>query len=102
MQDLLSSSLLSKNIKIKMYRIIILPFVLHGCETWSLTLRAGYRLRVFKNRVLRKIFKPKKAKLTGEWRRLQNEEFYDLYSSPNNVWVTKSRKLRCTGHVAHI
>jgi hypothetical protein len=68
-----------------MYRIIILPVVLHGCETWSLTLRVGHRLRVFKNRVLRKTFGPKRAEVTGDWRRLQNEEFYVSYSSPNII-----------------
>jgi hypothetical protein len=65
MQNLLSSSLLSKNIKIKMYRIIILPVAWYGCETWSLTLREERRLRVFENRVLRKIFGPKRDKVTG-------------------------------------
>jgi hypothetical protein len=65
-QDLLSSSLLSKNTKIKIYRIIMLPVVLYGCETWSLTLREEHRLRVFENRALRRIFGPKKDELTGE------------------------------------
>jgi hypothetical protein len=62
--------LLSKNTKIKIYRTIILPVVLYGCETWSLTLKEEYRLRVFENRVLRRIFGPKRDEVTGEWRRL--------------------------------
>jgi hypothetical protein len=66
MQNLLSSSLLSKNLKIKIYRTIILPVVLYGCETWSLTLREGHRLRVFENRVFRRIFVPMRFRATGE------------------------------------
>jgi hypothetical protein len=73
-QDLLSSSLLSKNTKVKIYITIILPVVLYGCDTWSLTLRKEHRLRVFENRVLRKKFGPKRDGVTGEWRRLHNEE----------------------------
>jgi len=75
-QNLLSSSLLSKNLKIK---TIILPVVLYGCETWSLTLREEHRLRVFQNRVLRRIFGPKRDEVTEEWRKLHNEELNDLY-----------------------
>jgi len=71
-QDFLSSSLLSKNMKIKIHRIIILPVVLHGCETWSFILREERRLRVFENRVLRRIFGPKRYEVTGEWRKLHN------------------------------
>jgi hypothetical protein len=71
-QDLLSSSLLSKNTKIEIYRTIILPVVLYGCETWSLTLREEHRLRVFANRVLRRIFGSKRDEVMGEWRRLHN------------------------------
>jgi hypothetical protein len=78
-QDLLSSSLLSKNTKIKIHRTVILPVVLYGCETWSVTLREKHRLRVFENRVLRKIFGSKRDGVTGEWRRLHNEELNDLY-----------------------
>ena len=78
-QHLLSSSLLSKNLKIKIYRTIILPIVLYGCETWSLTLREEHRLRVFENRVLRRIFGPKRDGVTGEWRKLHKEELNDLY-----------------------
>ena len=77
-QNLLSSSLLSKKLKIKIYRTIILPAVLYGCETWSLTLREGRRLRVFENRVLRRVFGPKRDEVTGEWRKLHNVELSDL------------------------
>jgi hypothetical protein len=76
---------LSKNIKIKVYRTIIVPVVLYGCETWSLTLSEEQRLRVFGNRVSRRIFGPKKDEATGEWRRLHNEELNDLYSSSNII-----------------
>ena len=69
----MSSRLLSKNLKFKIYRTIILPVVLYGCETWSLTLREERRLMVFENRVLRKVFGPKRDEVTGEWRKLHNE-----------------------------
>jgi len=88
-QNLLPSRLLSKKLKIKIYRTIILPVVLYGCETWSLTLRGERKLRVFENMVLRRIFEPRKDEVTGEWRRLHNEELNDLYSSPNIVRVIK-------------
>ena len=84
--------MLSKNVKIKIYTNIILPVVLYGCENWSLTLREEYRLRVFENRVLRRIFGPKRDEVTGEWRRLHNKKLYALYSSPNIIRVIKSRK----------
>jgi hypothetical protein len=99
MQNLLSSSLLSKSVKIKIYGIIILPVVLYGYETWSLTLREECRLRVVENRVLRRIFGPKRDEVKVECRRLHNKELYALYSSPA-IWVFKSRRLRGTGHVA--
>ena len=83
----MSSRLLSKNLKIKIYRTIILPVVLYGCETWSLTVREEHRLRVFENRVLRRVFGPKRDELTGEWRKLRNKELNDLYSLPNIVRV---------------
>ena len=79
-QNLLSSRLLSKNLKIKIYRTVILPVVLYGRETWSLTLREERKQRVLENRVLRKIFGPRRDEVTGEWRTLHNEELNDLYS----------------------
>jgi hypothetical protein len=90
-QNLLSSRLLSKNLKIRIYKTIILPVVLYECETWSLTLREEYRLRIFENRVLRRIFGPKRDEVTGEWRKLHNEELRDLYSSPSTRVVRKIR-----------
>ena len=93
---------LSKNLKIKIYRTIILPVVLYGCETRSLTLREEYRLRVFENRVWRRIFGSKRDGVTEEWRKLHNEELNDLYCSLNFVWVIKSRRLRWAGHVARM
>ena len=93
-QNLLSSRLISKNLKIKIYRTIILPVVLYGCETWSLTLRDERKLRVFENKVLRRIFGPRRDEVTGEWRRLHNEELNDLYFSPNIVWVIKWRRMK--------
>jgi hypothetical protein len=101
-QNVLSSRLLSKNLKIKIYRNIILPVVLYWCETWSLTLREERRLRVFENRVLRRVFGPKRDGVTGEWRKLQNEELNDVYSLPNIVRVVKSRRMRLAGHVARM
>jgi hypothetical protein len=83
-QNILSSSLLSKNLKVKIYRTMILPVVLYGCETWLLTLREECRLRV-----LRRTFGPKRDEMTVEWKKLHNEELNDLYSSPNIVQVIK-------------
>ena len=100
-QNLLSFRLLSKNLNIKIYKTIILP-VLYGCETWSLTLREERKLRVFENMVLRRIFGPRRDEVTGEGRRLHNEELNDLYSSPNIVRVIKSRRMRWAGHVARM
>jgi hypothetical protein len=100
-QNLLSSCLVSKNLKIKIYKIVILPVVLYGCETWSLTLGEEHRLRVFENRVLRKIFGPKRQE-DGSWRKLHNDELHSLYSSPNIVRVIKSRRIRWAGHIARM
>jgi hypothetical protein len=94
--------LLSKNLKIKTYRTIILLVVLHGSETWSLTLREERRLGEFENRVLKRIFGPTWDEVTGEWRKLHTEELTTLYSSPNYVWVVKSRRMRWTFHVARM
>ena len=102
MQNLLSSSLLSKTLKIKIYRTVILPVVLYGCETWSLTLREEFRLRVFENRVLRRVFGPKRDEVTEEWRKSHKEGLRGLYSLPNIVRVVKSRRMRWAGHVAHM
>jgi len=101
-QNLLSSRLLSNNLKIKIYRTIILPVVLCGFETWSLTLREERKLRVFENMVLRRIFGPRRDEVTGEWRRSHNEERNDLYSSPNIVRAIKSRRMGWARNVARM
>jgi hypothetical protein len=93
------SRLISKNLKIKMYKTVILPVVVYGCETWSFTLREEHRLRVFENSVLRKIFGPKGEK-DGSWRKLHNDELHSLYFSPNIIRVIKSMRMRWSGHVA--
>jgi len=79
-QNVLPSNLPSKNIKVTIYRAIILPVVLYGCEAWSLTMMEEHWLRVFDNRVLTRVFGFESEKVIGKWRRLQNEELYDLYS----------------------
>jgi hypothetical protein len=90
------------NLKIRIYKTIILAVVLYGCETWSLTLREEHRLRVFENRVLKRIFGLKRDEVTGEWRKLHNEELRDLYSSPSVIRIIKSRRMRWAGHVARM
>jgi len=94
--------LLSKNLKIRIYRTIILPVVLYVCKTWSLTLREERKLRVFENMVLRRIFGPRRDEVTEEWRRFHNTELNDLYSSPNIVRVIKYTRMRWAGHVARM
>ena len=101
-QNLLSSTLLSKTVKIKIYRTIILPIVLYGCETWSLTLKEERRLRVSENSVLRRIFGPKRDEVTEEWRKIYNKELNELHSSPNNIRMIKSKIMRFAGHVARM
>jgi hypothetical protein len=101
-QNLLSPNLLSKHRKIKIYRTIIFPLVLYGCETWSLTIREECRLRVFENRVLRRIFVPERDKVRGEWRILHNDELNNLYCSSNVIGVIISRTMRRAGHVARM
>jgi hypothetical protein len=92
--------LLSRNVKAKMYKTIILPVVFYGCQTWSLTLREQHKLRVFENRVLRRMFGPKRDEVTGEWRNLYSGELHNLYSSPDIIRQIKSRGMRWAGHVA--
>jgi hypothetical protein len=101
-QNLLSSSLLSRNLKVKICKTIILPVILCGRESWSLTLRKEHRLRVFENRVLRGIFGPKRDEVTGELRKLYNGELHNLYSSPDIIRQMKSRRMRWAGHVARM
>ncbi|KAJ4439473.1 hypothetical protein ANN_07597, partial [Periplaneta americana] len=101
-EKLLSPSLLPKNLKVRIYKTVILPVVLYGCETWTLTLREEHRIRVFENKVLRKIFGAKRDEVTGEWRKLHNAELHAVYSSPDIIRNIKSRRLRWAGHVARI
>jgi hypothetical protein len=93
---------LSRNLKIRIFKIITLPVVLHGCETWSFILRKQHRMRVFENRVLRRKFGPKRYELTGGWRKLHNEELQYLYSSPNIIIIIKSSRVKCAGNVARV
>jgi hypothetical protein len=93
---------LARNVKVKIYKTVILPFVLYGHETWSLTLREEHRLRVFEKRVLRRIFGPKRDEVTGDWMKLHNEELHKLYSSPDIIRQIKLRRIRWAGHVAHM
>jgi hypothetical protein len=101
-QNLLSFRLLLKNFKIRIYKTIILPVILYGCETWSLALREERRLRVFEDKVLRRIFGPKREEVTEEWIKLHNDELRDLYSSPSIIRIIKPRKMRLAGHVARM
>jgi hypothetical protein len=101
-QSPLSSRLLSRNVKVKIYKTIILAVVLYGYETWSLTLMEEHRLSVFENRVLRRIFGPKRDEVMGEWRKLHNEELYNLYSSPDIIRKIKSRQMRWVGHMVRM
>jgi hypothetical protein len=87
---------------LRIYKTIILPVVLYGCETWSLTLREEHSLRVFENRVLRRIFGPKRDEVRGCWGKLHNEKLHDLYSSPSIIRMIKSRRTRWVGHVARM
>ncbi|KAJ4435555.1 hypothetical protein ANN_18171 [Periplaneta americana] len=100
--DIRPFSLLSKNLKVRIYKTVILPVVLYGCETWTLTLREEHRFRVFENKVLRKIFGAKRDEVTGEWRKLYNTELHALYSSPDIIRNIKSRCLRWAGHAARM
>jgi hypothetical protein len=98
----LPSRLVYRNVKVKIYKTIILTVVLYGCETWSLTLREEHRLRVFENRVLRKKFVPKRQEITGQRRKFNNEYHHNLYSSPNIIMQIKSRRMRWAGHAVLI
>jgi hypothetical protein len=82
-----SCRLLSKNVKIRINKNIIMPVLLYGCETWSLTLREEHRVRVFENRVLKRIFGPKEDEIAGSWRKLHNRELHKLYSSPSIIRI---------------
>jgi hypothetical protein len=97
----MSSRLLFRNVNVKIYKTTSPP-VLYGRETWSLTLREEHRLRVFENRVLRRIFGPKRDEVTREWRKLHSEELHNLYSSPDIIRQIKSRRMRWAGHVARM
>jgi hypothetical protein len=101
-QNLFSSRLLSKNVKVRIYKTIILPVVLYGRETWSLTVREEYEQGVFHNRALRRIFGPKSDRVTGGWRKLHNEELHNLYSSPSIIRIIKCRRMRWAGHLARM
>jgi hypothetical protein len=90
------------DVNIKIYRTVILSVVLYGCETWSHTSREECRLRVFENRMLSRIFVPKRDEVTGEWRRVHNKELCTMYFSLDIIWLIKSRRLIWAGHVARM
>jgi hypothetical protein len=98
----LCSRLLSENIKIRICETIIFPGVQYEYETWSLTLREEHSLRVFENMVLRRIFGPKKDEERGGWRKMYNEELYNLHSLPSIITIVTSRRMRLTEHVAQL
>ena len=93
-QNLLSSRLLSKHLKIKIYTVIIFSLALYGCETWSVTMREKTKMSVSENRVLMRIFGPRRDEVTREWGKLHNEKLNDPYSSPNIFRVIKSKRMR--------
>jgi hypothetical protein len=101
-QSLSSSHLLSSNVKVKVYKTIILPVVLHKCETWSVTLMEEHRLRVFENRVLRRVFGLRGDEVTGEWGRLHSGELHNLYTLPDIMRHIRSSRIRWAGHVARM
>jgi hypothetical protein len=89
-------------VKIKIYKTIILPVFLYGSETWSLKLRKEHRLKAFENRILRRIFGPKRDGLTGGWIKLHNEDLHDLWLTPSIIRIIKSKRMRWAGHVARM
>jgi hypothetical protein len=93
---------LFRNVKVKIYKTVILPVVLYGLESWTLKLTEEHRLRVFEDRVLRGTFGPKGGEVTGEWSKLQNGELHNLYTSPDITRQVKSRRVRWAGHVARM
>jgi hypothetical protein len=93
-ENILYSRLLSRNIQIRIHKIKILSVVLYGYETWSLTLREEHRLSVFENRILRRIFEPKRDEVCGGWRKLHYEELHNVYSSPSITRMMNSRRMR--------
>jgi hypothetical protein len=94
MQNVLSSCLLSKNVKIRIYKIIILPVILNGCGTWSVSLKEGHRLIEYENGLLRRIFVPRRDEVTGGWGRLHDEELHNLYILPSIIRTIKSWRMR--------
>jgi hypothetical protein len=86
-------------VKVRIYKTIILPVILYGCETWSLTVREEHKLRIIENRVLRRIFGPKRDGVTGGWIKLHNEKLHNLYSSPSIIRIVKSRWMKWAGQV---
>jgi hypothetical protein len=94
--------MLSKNVKVRSYKNITLPVVLYDCETWSLALRERHGLRVFENRLLRRLFGPRRDEVTGRWRKLHNEELHNLNSSPSIIRMMKPRKMRWARHIARM
>jgi hypothetical protein len=95
----LSSFLLSKTANIKIYKTVNVLVVLYGHKTWTVTVTEEHRLQVFENSVWRRMFRSKRVRVTGGWKKVHNGELHNMYSTPSSIKVKKLKKMRCAGHM---